>query len=265
LLISRWFRLALIAFLLTGRFVAAYQNPGAEHPGAPEYSRADIEAGARIYIAKCAGCHGADGDQVGAVNLRSGQFRRAATDQELMRLISTGIPGPGMPANKLPAVDMSALVAFLRNMREFDARSVRLGDAAQGRALFDGRGGCRNCHRVSGNGPHVGPDLSDIGLVRSASQLERSIMDPSAGLVPINRPIRVLGKDGRVLTGRRVNEDTFVVLMMTDDERLVAIEKSDIRDFKVMTQAKMPAFKDKLSPEELSDITAYLVSLKGEQ
>jgi mono/diheme cytochrome c family protein len=31
----------------------------------------------------------------------------------------------------------------------------------------------------------------------------------------------------------------------------------------VLTTSPMPSFKDKLSPDEISDVVAYLLSLKG--
>src|SRR5438132_12623834 len=66
-------------------------------PGGPAYSRVDIEAGARLYAAACIECHGRNGDQVGTVNLRTGQFRRASSDQDLSGVIANGIPAAGMP------------------------------------------------------------------------------------------------------------------------------------------------------------------------
>src|SRR5712692_8024710 len=69
-----------------------------EHAG--QYSPADIQYGAAIYTDQCVRCHGATGDQVGGVNLRSGQFRRASSDDELRVLVANGIAGTGMPAFK---------------------------------------------------------------------------------------------------------------------------------------------------------------------
>src|SRR5687767_6834591 len=55
-----------------------------------QYPDADIAYGLSIYTAKCATCHGVQGDGVGGVTLRSGTFRNASTDQELARFIRAG-------------------------------------------------------------------------------------------------------------------------------------------------------------------------------
>src|SRR5689334_19949280 len=84
----------LIAGLLAAAPAAA-QTPVA-HPG--EYAPADIAYGARLYDAQCVTCHGANGDGVGGVDLKSGKFRNGVTDQDLARIITTGIAGTGMLA-----------------------------------------------------------------------------------------------------------------------------------------------------------------------
>jgi mono/diheme cytochrome c family protein len=47
-----------------------------------DYGPADIAYGARLYTMHCAQCHGATGDQVGTVDLRSGKFKNASTDPQ---------------------------------------------------------------------------------------------------------------------------------------------------------------------------------------
>jgi hypothetical protein len=81
--------------------------------------------------------------------------------------------------------------------------------------------------------------------------------------MPINRPVRGVTKDGKQIRGRRLNEDTFTVQLIDDQERLVSVLKSDLREFTVGTFSTMPPYKDQLNAGELADITAYLVSLKG--
>ena len=35
-------------------------------------------------------------------------------------------------------------------------------------------------------------------------------------MMPINRPVRIVTKDGRTITGRRLNEDTYTVQLIDD-------------------------------------------------
>src|SRR5262245_26412059 len=134
--------ISLSTFLLCAAAGQLAAQPGqAQHPGSAVYSRVDIEAGARLYGAACAGCHGAKGDQVGTVNLRAGRFRRAASDQDLRTLITNGIPDAGMPSHTFSQPELAALVAYLRTMNDFDGRLVSLGDATQGKLVFEGKAG----------------------------------------------------------------------------------------------------------------------------
>ena len=231
--------------------------------GAQDHEPADIAHGARLYAAQCSTCHGVTGDAIAGIDLRRGKFRNATTDQELTRVIANGIPGTGMLAFKFDASEMAGIIAYLRNMNTFDAGSVKVGEAGRGRVVFDGKGGCTRCHRVGTQGARVAPDLSDIGAVRSAGSLQRSLVDPSSQMMPINRPVRVVTRDGTVINGRRLNEDTYTVQILDERERLLSLTKADLREYTILKTSLMPSFKDTLSATELADLLAYLLSLKG--
>ena len=229
-----------------------------DHPG--QYSQEDIAAGSRVYTAQCNQCHGRDGDQVSGIDLRRGLFRRSQSDEDLAQTITRGTPG-GMPPFTLEAADLSGIIAFIRAGFDTSA-SVRVGDAARGRDVFEGKGECATCHRVAGRGPRAAPDLSDIGVARAAAVLERSVRDPSSALLPINRPVRIVTRDGRTIRGRRLNEDTHTVQLIDDRERLVSIVKKDVQSFDVATESLMPAYAATLTDGEIADVVAYLLTLR---
>ncbi|MGD0909146.1 MAG: c-type cytochrome, partial [Candidatus Acidiferrales bacterium] len=228
-----------------------------------QYPQADIEYGSQIYAAQCSTCHGENGDGVPGINLRAGQFKRVFSDQDLRNTITTGVSGTGMPAFNLDAAELAGIVAYVRNMSSFDARSVTSGDEDRGRALFEGSANCSTCHRVNGKGPRVAPDLSNIGAIRTADLLQRTLLDPTGSMLPANRSVRAVTKEGKVITGRRLNEDTYTVQLIDEQERLVSLMKADLREYVVIKTSTMPSYKDKLSPKEMADIMAYLFSLKG--
>jgi putative heme-binding domain-containing protein len=228
-----------------------------------QYTAADIAYGARIYDAQCTTCHGSNGDGVGGVNLRSGQFRNATSDQDLARVITTGITGTGMLAFTLDPSELTGVIAFLRNMNTFDPGTISAGDEARGRAIVEGRGDCLGCHRVGTRGSRVAPDLTDIGSLRGPGSLQRSLVDPTSQMMPINRPVRAVTRDGKVINGRRLNEDTYTVQLVDDHERLVSLDKSQLRELTIQATSPMPSYKDKLSDNEIADTVAYLLSLKG--
>ncbi len=227
-----------------------------------QYAPADIAYGAQLYAAQCSTCHGPEGDGVGGVNLRSGTFRNGSTDQDLTRVITTGVPGTGMVGFKLDPPEIAEIIAYLRNMNTFDAGAVTPGDATRGRPLFE-QHQCARCHRIGGEGARVAPDLSDIGAIRSAGSLERSLLDPNSQMMPINRPVRVVTRDGTVINGRRLNEDTYTVQLIDDHERLRSLNKAELREYTILTTSPMPSYKDALSSQDLSNLVAYLLSLKG--
>ena len=72
-------------------------------------------------------------------------------------------------------------------------------------------------------------------------------------------------KDGSIVNGRRLNEDTYTVQIIDDHERLQSLQKSDIRELTISTTSPMPSFKGTLSDAEMADVLAYLLSLKGQQ
>jgi mono/diheme cytochrome c family protein len=44
---------------------------------------------------------------------------------------------------------------------------------------------------------------------------------------------------------------------------MVSLEKSNLKEYAFTNKSPMPSFRGKLSPQELSDLVSYLVSLKG--
>ncbi len=253
--------LRLCIGLLSAAAGCAFAQQQGQHAG--EYSPADIQQGATVYASQCTNCHGPNGDQVSGVDLRSGRFRNAASDDDLRRIVTNGIQGTSMPGRRLDPPDMAGLIAYLRNMRDFKAGAVAPGDAVRGMAVFEGKGQCATCHRVNGKGSHVAPDLSDIGSARSAGVLQQALIDPTATMLPINRPVHLMTKEGKTINGRRLNEDSFTVQIIDEHEHLLSLTKANLREYAILDKSSMPSYKDKLETQEMSDVVAYLVSLKG--
>jgi cytochrome c oxidase cbb3-type subunit III len=253
---------AAASLLLSSGFMAAQTATLQGHP--EDYSRADIEYGARLYSENCDRCHGPNGTGVSGVDFKSGKFHNAATDRQLMAVITRGFPEAGMPPFKLDDADLAGLVAYLRNMNTLDRGSLQPGSPTRGQAVFEGKGACLSCHRVNGKGSRKAPDLSDIGSVRSAGSIERSLVDPNTQMMPINRPVHIVTRDGRTIDGRRVNEDTYTVQLADHEGRLLSLQKSDLREFTVSTKSNMPSYKGELTPAEMSDLVSYLLTLKGQ-
>jgi mono/diheme cytochrome c family protein len=253
------------------------------------YTPDEIAEGGRLFQSNCTGCHGSAGDQVQGVALMSGKFRRATSDDEVAAIIRKGVPGTAMQAFNFSELQAGMLVAYLKSFAAnaptgAAADTAVPGNAARGKVILEGKGNCMSCHRVGEDGSRVGPDLSFSGLPRPsftrfvgfgvtpppppttaaiASQLQRDLLEPDAEVSPANRTFRAVLKDGSVVTGRVLNLDQFTVQMFDSKERLLTLPKSDLREFGTL-KSPMPSYRDKLTPQELSDLVAYLVSLKGD-
>ena len=227
------------------------------------YTAEAIQAGSRVYVTECALCHGANGNGVDGIDLRRGLFRNARSDEDLRRIITDGVGGSRMPAfDDLQAAELDGIVAYIRAGFDPSGVAVRVGDAARGRAIFEGAGRCTQCHRVNGEGGRrFAPDLSDIGVARTPAALQRTILDPSSGLLPINRPVRIVTKDGEAIRGRRLNEDTHTVQIVDAQERLRSFVKAELAEYEVRTTASMPT--PELSPDQVADLIGYLLTLRG--
>jgi cytochrome c oxidase cbb3-type subunit III len=232
-----------------------------DHAG--QYTQADVDRGARLYGSNCAFCHGAGGDALANADLRSGKFRRAQSDEDLRRLIASGIPGTAMPPHKLQDSELTGIVAYIRGMREVRGGTVGAGDAQRGKEIFAGKGACMSCHRVNGQGSRVAPDLSEIGPIRSANRLQDALLDPTANMLPMNRTVRAVTREGKTITGRRLNEDTYSVQLIDMEERLVSLAKSELKEYEVLKTSSMPSYRGKLSDQEQRDVVAYLLTLRG--
>jgi hypothetical protein len=98
----------------------------------------------------------------------------------------------------------------------------------------------------------------------ASSELERSITNPDAEILPQNRTFRAVTREGATITGTLLNnEDKYAVQVLDSTGRLVSLSRTNLKQSSVLEKSPMPSYKDKLSKSELADLTSYLVSLKG--
>lgn len=254
-------RLAYVLIISTLGWLGANACLNAQQEG--NVTQEELNRGSQIFQSTCSKCHGADGTLVPGVDLKSGHYRHAATDEDLANVIQNGIPGTAMPPNNVARGNLIALIAYLHNMRNFGSREVKLGDAAQGEAIFDGKGGCVTCHRVHGKGSYMALDLSTIGSEMSPSALQDALLDPATTDLPQNQFIHAVTGSGAVITGRRVNEDTLTVQIVEANGHLVSLTKPDLKEYSIEKGPLMPSFKGKLTDDEVADVVAYLTKLQG--
>jgi putative heme-binding domain-containing protein len=243
---------------LAALFIAGLVAPAA----AQHETAADIQEGGRVFAQACANCHGPDGDLIAGIDLGRNVFKTAKTDDDLVRIIRTGVPNAGMPPNNMSVDQAQRLVSFLRSSAAAKRSNTSVGDAARGKSVYETKGNCASCHRVGQNGARTGPDLTTIGRSRRSAELELALVDPAAAVQPQHRFYRVVTKDGTTVAGRLLNLDTFSVQMMDMKEQLRSFMKSDLKEHG-WAPTPMPSYKATLTAQELADVVSYLASLKG--
>ena len=133
--------------------------------------------------------------------------------------------------------------------------------AAAGKALFDGKGGCARCHAVDNRGGSLGPELSWIGILRTPDSLRRALTEPDAQIDP--RYFTVVAKNGdEQIEGRILNEDTLSIQLRDSRGRLRSFSKADLQDLRREHRSLMPSYTSTFSSAEIEYVVAYLHTLR---
>lgn len=226
------------------------------------YTSESVATGYKVYLDSCALCHGMEGNWIEGVDLSRAQFISVVTDHEIKGVIKQGAGEGRMPPFNLTEAELDGIIAYIRIGFDPDGVAVKIGDASHGETIYRTKGACTSCHRISGQGPRTAPDLTRIGITRTPGALYRSLVEPEAGLLPINKSVTAITRDGETITGRRLNEDTYTVQMIDQEERLRSLDKSNLSHYEV---SDAPIHKPTtLSDEEVADVIAYLLNLRGE-
>ena len=155
-----------------------------------------------------------------------------------------------------------ALTAAFPAAQRGDQNDTPAGDAERGKALV-GSSGCFDCHRIGDRGSRLGPNLSTLGNRRTPVRLRQALVAPDEEVVPDNRFVRIVTRDGATVTGKLLNQDAVSVQMMNPSEELKTYLRTNIREYTIIDKGLMPSVEGKLNAQQVADIVSYLSSLKG--
>lgn len=136
-----------------------------------------------------------------------------------------------------------------------------------------GRGGGQaGAPRGGGAPPAGGPPAAAAGGgggrggrgAPSPQQLERSIVDPNAEMAAEYRVYQVITKSNVTAKGTLLNQDTFSVQMRDNSDKLMSYWKQDLKEYGFLP-SPMPSYRNVLTPQEIADVVAYLVSVRSNQ
>lgn len=230
----------------------------------PHTTEADLALGRKLFAARCAGCHGPTGDGGKGANLAVPLLPRATDDRGLYRVIRYGLTDTEMPPANLTPLEIWQIAAFVKTLGRMEVSNAA-GNASHGGELLRGKGGCLQCHALGIEGGRIGPSLSEIGSRRSAAYLRQKLMEPSKYIPEQFRLVNLITKQGRHVSGIRLNEDNWSIQIRDMRDVLHSFWKEDVAELKEDRRTPMPSYRERLSGEELNDVVAYLAGLKGNQ
>ena len=239
----------------------------------PAFPMQDTAAGKKLYLAHCAACHGQQGE--GGRGVRLTTLTRASSDDALLNIIRTGIPGTEMPPAPLGDGEIREVARFVRTLHS-EAGPSRAAAGSRGEEIYR-KSGCERCHTIGSEGGVLGPDLSNIGSRRQPDYLRRALLDPEADIaenfgqyrwytvIPDNfLQVRVLTTDDREYIGARANEDSFSIQLRDAAGRIHSFWKTELKELhKDWGKSPMPSYRDTLTGPEIDELVRYLGSLRG--
>jgi putative heme-binding domain-containing protein len=243
---------------------AAWAQRGAPRNANPLGAGPEVAAAGRtLYNQNCTNCHGLDataGDRAPALAAQRSYNR--TSDQDLFDAVTKGIPGTGMPPVGLSAEDSWRIVAYIRSLRASAADFPPDGDAAQGEAIYSGKGQCGACHTIGGKGGLIGPDLTNLGARSTVQRIREALTvakpHPPAGY----RPVTIRLKNGSTVRGVLKNENNFSFQILGTDDRLYLLSADEIERMDRDQASLMPSDYDKrLTDDEFANLLAYLSRL----
>ena len=136
-------------------------------------------------------------------------------------------------------------------------------DFERGKAMFTATA-CLVCHRFGSEGGGVGPDLSGSGSRYSIRDLLDNIINPSAVISDQFGTEQIERTDGDPIVGRVVGEADGELQIMANpfapDEK-ITVKTAAVKARKPFNVSMMPpGLINSLSPDELQDLLAYILS-----
>jgi len=217
----------------------------------PHTSAADLEEGRRIFMGRCAMCHGQAGE-----GGRGPTLRRSHADRDLFRIVRMGIPGSEMPPSFAQTdAEIWRIVAFVQQLTGSGGPpEVVPGDPEIGKKVYEAQS-CHVCHMIDGEGSDFGPDLSRIGA-RTVAYLKEAVRNPDADVSVNYHAVTVTSATGATVRGVFLGEDEYSIQLRDMRGNPRSFLKSDLKDYRHETGSLMPAYA--MPATDVDNIVAYL-------
>jgi cytochrome c oxidase cbb3-type subunit III len=218
--------------------------------------------GKKLFESRCAACHGLDGGGgEHAPDIAHASSEKSRSDGELFGIIHDGLVPKGMPSfSSIGDEKIRAVVAHLRVLQGKTAKRAASGNPGFGKALFQGKGGCADCHAMRGYGRFVSTDLTDFAATHDANEIREAIVNPRGAGGAGQTAAAVTTVAGDHFSGQIRNESNSSIQIQDAEGRFYLFEKSSLRSMERSTGPAMPAdYQRQLSAKEIEDLVSYIV------
>jgi len=254
------------------------QSPAAQarpKPATPQtYPAGQIRQGEVTFGAQCGFCHGKDaaGGESGPDLTRSELIAQDNHGDKAGPTIRAGRPNAGMPAfGNLKEDELNAIVAFLHSQmdkfaalgggrRSVEPADLATGNAAAGRAYFNGEGKCSSCHSATGDLAGIGKRLEGLNLLRR--MLYPGGGRPGSGSGAAQSRATFTLPSGQTVVAPVVAEDDFSVTVLDPVGARQTYQRSAV---KVKIDDPLAAHFDllgKYTDADMHNVYAYLETLQ---
>jgi putative heme-binding domain-containing protein len=185
------------------------------------------------------------------------------TDTEKLALETLGVRKPYVPP-PLPKPEGPGRAWSVDEVLALAAEGLANGrDFEHGKRTF-AAARCIVCHRYGETGGATGPDLTQAAGRFQLKDLVEAIVHPSKVVSDQYKASTVQTADGKVVSGRIVNESPEAITIVTDPEdatKFVTLARADIEEILPATESLMPkGLLDQLNDREVLDLLAYTLS-----
>jgi mono/diheme cytochrome c family protein len=235
---------------------------------------AAADRGRHLYASECVDCHGptARGSDKGPNLIRSNVVLHDRVGSELGPFLKKGHPLQSKASSSSLTDNQIADLSHFLKQRIDDALkrqplgdhiNIITGDAAAGKAYFEGEGKCTTCHSVTGNLAGIG------GRFAEPVDLQQAMVFPTGRGrgrgAPATAPVMltVTPPGGQAVTGELVYLDDFDATLRDSSGQLHTFRRGP--SVKVVKTDPLEAHHlllDRISDKNIHDLVVYLETVK---
>lgn len=184
---------------------------------------------------------------------------------EEQKIFAAEAKAPDKKPKALPPVKGPGRDWTMEEIKKVTSEGLTNRNLENGKAMFEASL-CASCHKFGAEGGAQGPDLTNLSGRFKVEDLAHSIVDPSQVISDQYEFTEIVKHDGTTITGRVLNEkDEILILGINpfDFTNQLEISRSDIKSMAPSKVSPMPpAMINRLNPDELKDLFAYLLGVK---